>query len=267
MNTAMLKHLVTFSVGALFAFLIITLNEKVAPESLISNKNTQACAQSQIPADGFEVKKLEHKQSEPKSNGVSADHCKEEVRELRKQVATAEQRQQLIQKTYIEQLTAAATETALLQQRLSKFEPSEIDDKELKEMVLAPFNSSVVGLPQNLKKSIYDFHKREEDLDWGYIKQQQISDFIRAHLNYEFVNLLSVICKVDTCEVAMNEKLDRNTFAASSSSEEEIQAFINLAEPKYKAILDDIRISPEINMEISLHMPGRFDLYMIMNKR
>lgn len=91
--------------------------------------------------------------------------------------------------------------------------------------------------------------------------QQQITDFISSHLNFEFVNLLSVICKVDTCEVAMSEKETVESYLQNGGNPDEIQSFIDNEVPKYKVIFDELRVAPELNMQTGIYMPGRFNIY------
>lgn len=164
--------------------------------------------------------------------------------------------------TLIKQIKDVTTENQLLKFRLEELEPSSVDDKALQAMIPEPFNSQISTLPANIKKNIYDFHRQNEDAEWGYFKQQQISDFVRSHINFEYVNLAFVNCKIDTCEVGLSEKENAQTLAERGASAAEIQAFIDTKDPKYKQIFDDMRLNADLNMRTGVYMPNRFEIYM-----
>ena len=123
------------------------------------------------------------------------------------------------------------------------------------------------SLSSNYSKEIVEFHQAEEDLDWGYNKQDQLTDFIHTHLNYPEVNLISAKCKIDTCEVIITEKTDNEFLASSGTSSDEIQTLIDTQEPKYKLIFDEIRLNSELSLTPTIYSSGRFQLYAIFKDR
>jgi len=55
------------------------------------------------------------------------------------------------------------------------------------------------------RDELYEFHQQDEDLNWGYQMNTQLSDFIQTHYNSNLVALKGVTCKVDTCELLIAE--------------------------------------------------------------
>jgi hypothetical protein len=123
-----------------------------------------------------------------------------------------------------------------------------------------------MGLPPKLKQDISNFHQQEPDLDWGYQKQQ-LSDFISTQTNSEYISLTSIKCKIDQCEIIMDELITKESMAQQGVDRDEIQTIIDTQQPKYKQIFDDMLTTPALNMRPSLHMPNRFGIYMLLKEK
>jgi hypothetical protein len=93
-----------------------------------------------------------------------------------------------------------------LNHQLSELDESETSNEEMEELAPEPFKSFLSSFRGKTRNDIYDFHKQEDDLDWGYNTQNYISDFIQTHYNGSSVELISVICKQPYCEILVIEK-------------------------------------------------------------
>lgn len=95
-----------------------------------------------------------------------------------------------------------------LQRKLDEFDESNISTKQMEALVIEPFKNSIGNFVGAERNEIYNFHQEEEDLDWGYNMQNNISDFISTHYNANEVNLVSVICKQQRCELLIIQHVD-----------------------------------------------------------
>lgn len=85
---------------------------------------------------------------------------------------------------------------------------SEITDQQmlaLKEDKFAEFRLQFLG---EQRDDVFQFHQREEDLNWGYQMAIQISDFIQLHYNSNLVVIEGITCKIDSCELLVVELED-----------------------------------------------------------
>jgi hypothetical protein len=102
--------------------------------------------------------------------------------------------------------TKSKNKIASLKHQLSDLDDSEATDEEMEGLAPEPFKSFLSSFRGQTRNDIYDFHKKEDDLDWGFDTQTKISDFIQTHYNGTSVNLISVICKQPHCEILVTEK-------------------------------------------------------------
>ncbi|MFT5634747.1 MAG: hypothetical protein ACI89T_000174 [Cognaticolwellia sp.] len=96
---------------------------------------------------------------------------------------------------------ASENKIASLKQILTEMDESEISTTQMEDLVEAPFKDLVANFTGANKDEIYNFHQTEEDLDWGYNMQNYLSDFILTHYNADEINLVSVLCKQQKCEL------------------------------------------------------------------
>jgi len=93
-----------------------------------------------------------------------------------------------------------------LQHQLGELDGSKATDDEMEALVPEPFKSFLSSFRGETRNDIFDFHNKEDDLDWGYDKKNNISDYIQTHYEGTNVELVSVICKQPRCEVLVTEK-------------------------------------------------------------
>lgn len=93
-----------------------------------------------------------------------------------------------------------------LKYQLSEFDGSVATDEEMEKLAPEPFNLFLSAFRGKTRNDIYDFHRKEDDLDWGYNMQNNISDFVQTHYDGMNVDLISVICKQPYCEILVTEK-------------------------------------------------------------
>ena len=93
-----------------------------------------------------------------------------------------------------------------LKYQLSEFDGSVATDEEMEKLASEPFNLFLSAFRGKTRNDIYDFHQKEDDVDWGYNMQNNISDFVQTHYDGMNVDLISVICKQPYCEILVTEK-------------------------------------------------------------
>jgi hypothetical protein len=259
MNSAIPKYILVFLLGGLAAKFLIPVSESI-PENLL-NPVCATNAQAVDPSVTIASTETIHSDTPEKAENHVLS-CDEQTSQLEEELAQVELANTQIKKGMKDKMLEIATENAMLKHKISRLEPSNFDDEVLKKLVPAPHNRSLTMLPDNIKQEILDLHQQENDPNWGYIKQQQLTDFITTHVNFEYVNLTSVMCKINQCEVILDEKINKNTLEQQGLTTEEIKEVEETQEPKYKAIFDEIRINPELNLRTGTYMPNRFGIYM-----
>ena len=100
----------------------------------------------------------------------------------------------------------SSSKISSLNHQLNELDGSETTDEEMEDLAPEPFKSFLSSFRGKTRNDIYDFHKQDDDLDWGYNTQNYISDFIQTHYNGSSVELISVICKQPYCEILVIEK-------------------------------------------------------------
>jgi hypothetical protein len=103
---------------------------------------------------------------------------------------------------------SSKNKVASLQRKLDQFDDSDITTEQMEALVVEPFKSHIGNFTGAERNDIYNFHQAEEDLDWGYNMQNYISDFILTHYNVNEINLVSVICKQQKCELLIIQLID-----------------------------------------------------------
>lgn len=92
-----------------------------------------------------------------------------------------------------------------LERQLDDLETSGISNAQMAALTTAPFDNYITHYTGKMRKNIFDFHQAEPDLDWGYNMQNHISDFVLTHYYAADVNLVSITCKQQQCELLIIE--------------------------------------------------------------
>lgn len=264
MSSTLLKYLLVFLCGGITSYLVLFPSEQNLSSPAVLDINL-----TENPMLPNETLKTEKSVTNTKNinNDKSDLVCEEQTKQLEKQRVEAEQVQTELKKVFEAQFTEIAHENAILKHKLSMLEPSDVNDDDLKSLVPAPHNLALMGLPPKLKQDISDFHQQEPDLDWGYQKQQQLTDFISTHTNSEYITLTSIKCKIDQCEIIIDELITAESMAQQSLDGDEIQRITDTQQPKYKQIFDDMLTTPVLNIMAPLYMPNRFGIYMLVKEK
>jgi hypothetical protein len=264
MSRPILKYLLVFLFGGITGYLVLSTSDKdISSDAVLDTSLTLT------PTDSIETFSDNTSVTNTKNNYDDENDivCEEQTKQIELQRTESVQTQtQLINETYA-QLTEVVKENLILKHRLAMLEPSNVTDDDLKELLPAPHNLSLIGLPPKLKQDISDFHQQEPDLDWGYRKQQQLTDFITTHINSEYIKLTSINCKIERCEIIIDELITIESMMRQGLTEKEIQSITDTQQPKYKQIFDDMLTTPALNMRPELHMPNRFGIYMLLKEQ
>lgn len=102
----------------------------------------------------------------------------------------------------------AKNKIALLQLKLEEFDDSNVSTSQMEALVDEPFKGLINSFTGVTRDQIYNFHQAEEDADWGYNMQNNISDLINTHYEVNDINLVSVICKQQQCEIQVIQHAD-----------------------------------------------------------
>ncbi len=102
----------------------------------------------------------------------------------------------------------AKNKIALLQHKLEEFDDSNVSSTQMEALVDVPFKKFIKSFTGVTREQIYNFHQAEEDADWGYNMQNTISDFIQTHYDANDIDLVSVICKQQQCEILVIQHVD-----------------------------------------------------------
>ncbi len=95
---------------------------------------------------------------------------------------------------------------SLLKNQLNEFDGSKVTDEEMQALAPEPFKFFLSSFRGKTRNDIYDFHQKEDDVDWGYNMKNNISDFVLTHYEATNIDLISVICKQPYCEILAIEK-------------------------------------------------------------
>lgn len=262
MTTPLLKYALSFCLGIAITYGL--MSSQKTNEQISFNKSLQQCPSpdnQNLPNLALNSD-LDNRPATPNTTV-----CEEEIKQLEQKVVEAKFREDAIVKEMTSQLVEKSKTIALMTHKINTIPPQNVNKNTLKKLIPEAFFDTVSAFPDTYTNEIIEFHETVEDLDWGYNKQQQLTDFIRTHLNYPEINLISVICKIDTCEVMITEKRNTEALVSSGASQDEIQSFIDTQEPKYKPIFDQINTNPELNVSPTTYSPGRFQLYAIFKDK
>jgi|GEM_PF-1491869 len=205
MNT--LKIIILLIIGAILGYSFSFIGKADNNEHF----NHENVALSKVPLFKTEPKeksKIKNKQQNIMANTPPAaisSNCKDSkynnIEVSQKHLDLVETHQTLKQE-YHKSLSKIST----LKRQLGELDESEVTDEEMESLVPAPFKSFLSSFRGETRNDIFDFHNKEDDFDWGYDKQNNISDYIQTHFEGVNVELISVICKQPRCEILVTEK-------------------------------------------------------------
>ena len=97
-------------------------------------------------------------------------------------------------------------ENMLFEQQLASLEQTTITNEQMAALVDNNFSNTLKYLHGKLRNDVYNFHQRDEDLDWGYIMSNNIINFISTHYQGVDIEIDSIRCKHPHCELRLIEK-------------------------------------------------------------
>lgn len=264
MNNSALKYIVVFIIGGVIGYLSSFSAERNIAHPLPQNIKSSEQKNNTLVANHNKKNSISSNINDDKINELT---CDDKSSQLITQLAVTEQKNSQIKDAMLKKISEAQQENTILKFRLAKLEPSNVSDDDIAKFVPKPHAQLVTNLPSNLKQEIYDLHQQQEDLDWGYKKQQQLTDFISTHVNSEFIKITSITCKINQCEVIIDELINEESLTKQGLTREEIQIIKDTQQPKYKQIFDELRLNPELNVIPSVYFPNRFTIYMILKDK
>jgi len=98
--------------------------------------------------------------------------------------------------------TSPATDT---NNPTAKKYPNEISDEDIDKVLPAPFNQALKNRHGDLREKYKDFAASSQPSDWDKEMQNKLSDAIFGSPYAKFINLESLQCKVNLCEIRLYE--------------------------------------------------------------
>jgi hypothetical protein len=83
--------------------------------------------------------------------------------------------------------------------------PNEISDEDIDKILPAPFNKSLKNNHGDIREKYKDFAQANTPSDWDINMQHKLTDFILSRTYAKFINLDSVLCKANLCEIRLYE--------------------------------------------------------------
>ena len=83
--------------------------------------------------------------------------------------------------------------------------PSKISDEEIDKLVPAPYNEALKRTHGPLREKYKEFADSNQQEDWDRTTQNRITDALLGNTYSKFIELESVVCKVNFCEVRGRE--------------------------------------------------------------
>ncbi len=111
---------------------------------------------------------------------------------------------QKLEQAYLE----STRKISSLQRKLDEFDDSDISTEQMEALVVEPFKSNIGSFSGVERNNIYNFHQTDDDADWGYNMQNYISDFVLTHYDADGINLTSVLCKQQQCELLVIQQVE-----------------------------------------------------------
>lgn len=266
MTNTVFKYSVTFLIGALFSYLILSQENLSNIEGDTNASASQIKPTIDVKTASQIIKNYDIEQPQAKQNQVLKSD--EEIIYFTNNIDG--EISDLIPVTHQQLLTKLAetqTENAMLKHRLEQLEPSNVSDEQIKAIIPEEYASIVSSFSGKIKEQIVDLHQQEDDLDWGLRKQQELLYFINTHQNGHQILITSLICKIDQCQLILDEKTTRASLKEEGFNFEEVEHIVSTQQPKYKKIFDDLRLQPELNLYSSTYTPNRFGIYALLKDK
>lgn len=108
-----------------------------------------------------------------------------------------------------------------LNRQVDELDSSDITNEQMAALTTPPFDDMITRYTGKMRDNIFAFHQAERDLDWGYTMQQHISDFILTHYNAPNINLISIQCKWQQCELLIIEHEQGSWFAVAKEMQQQ----------------------------------------------
>lgn len=83
--------------------------------------------------------------------------------------------------------------------------PNEISDEDIDKVLPAPFNQALKNRHGDLREKYKDFAASSQPSDWDKEMQNKLLDAISGSPYAKFINLESIQCKVNLCEIRLYE--------------------------------------------------------------
>jgi hypothetical protein len=279
MNTHVLNYILAFALGGGATYLLPKLIGQSEPEENLAVQMVSIPKESIDNAE-LAIERLDTRQAD---EATELETCQAKAQGLEQKVAAFAKEEgqddyaydddtykERIAEPYKNFIVKQSREIATLKSRLQEFEPKETTQQfeKLEELIPADFKLSVARLSDTQKDNILAFHQEQDVSNWAYIHETQIKDYILSHPMSEWVELTSITCKQDRCEIVLDEKINRESLVAQGLSREEINKIIETEPPKYRQLVDDLRSDPGLNLRrVGVGLRNRFSTYFFVGER
>jgi len=202
-----IKLLATLSVGIFIGYILTSLSAINTPKksNLTLNKQT-VTANTQV--NQSTKSSPDNNASKVSPNGFSTEALDTASAAVTQVTVTnyqqLEDEYQQLNKAY----QLSQSKIASLERELDQLNDSDISTQQMATLVVAQFKDYIGKLKGVDRDDIYKFHQADDDVDWGYNMQNFISDFVLTHYDANDINLISVICKQQQCELLVTEHVD-----------------------------------------------------------
>lgn len=166
-----------------------------------------------------------------------------------------------------EKLHQFKAENLQLKQQLKILQPSPVSNEDIKALFPEEIGEQLSYTQGEMREDIFEYHQLAEDLDWGYIKQQEIYNFIISHPNSNLIKITSLSCKIDTCELILEEKNNLERLNQLNLTPDEIEEIIATEQPAYKSITEQLPLQPQLNLMPRYTTHSRFYTYNIFKDK
>ncbi|MGL1959565.1 MAG: hypothetical protein OCD00_19985 [Colwellia sp.] len=268
MANTVLKYSATFLIGALFSYLIASQENPYINNQTNEKSPIDSSSIAEISKDDNQFIK---KQRQTKQNLLVK--CNEEISHLTKKL-DADTPQQLTPESVehenqqlLTKLLEVISENSILKHKLEQLEPSTVSNEQIKAIIPKDYAPIVSTFSGKIKEQIVDLHQQEEDLNWGLRKQQELLYFINSHQNGHEILITSLLCKVNQCQLILDEKITPASLKQAGLNDDEIKTITSSHQPKYKKIFDDLLLQPDLNLMSVIYTPNRFGIYALLKDK
>jgi len=100
---------------------------------------------------------------------------------------------------------ASSSQAADANDSTAKKHPNEITDEDIDKLIPVPFNQSLKNNHGNLREKYKDFAATNQQQDWDRNTQNKLTDAILSSPYAKFLNIESLQCKANLCEIRLYE--------------------------------------------------------------